>query len=81
MAPIQINNDGYGNSCLRSRYRNDKNGKEHPVEPLRVKVFVERYKIDIHTVQDQLDSHEHGDQVAAGEQSIHADKEQRRTYK
>jgi hypothetical protein len=80
VAAIQVDNNGYSDSCFRSGDRNDKQGKEDTIQPVRVEVFVESDKIDIHAVQDQFDGHEHTDQVTAGEQAKDADKEKRRAY-
>ena len=39
-------------------------------------IFIECNKIQIHTVQYQLNAHQHGDKVSPGEEAVDADKEQ-----
>src|SRR5450432_3972269 len=81
MAPVKIYDDSYGNSSFCSRNNDNEKGKEHTVNFIRVQVFIEGHKVDVHAVQHQFNGHEHSDQVAPGKQSVHPDKEKRGTYK
>jgi hypothetical protein len=74
VASVQVNDYRNGYRSFRSGNGYYKQGKENAIQLIGVQVFVECHKIDVHTIQDQFDRHQHGDQVAPGEQPIHADK-------
>jgi hypothetical protein len=67
MAPVQINyyRNSYCRLCCSNG--NNKNGKENAVEFFRIQIFIEYNEIDIHTIQDQFNSHQHRYHVTPGE--------------
>jgi hypothetical protein len=76
VAAVKVDDDGNGNGGFSGSNGDDENGEEDTVEFARPYVFIEGDEIDIDAVQDELDTHENGDHVAAGKQAVHADKEQ-----
>src|SRR5262245_55087909 len=77
MTAIQVNDDRNRDRRLSCRDRNNKYGEEDAVQFFRIEIFVKNDKVDVHAVQDELDGHQHCDQVATREQAIHANKEKR----
>src|SRR6185312_3611355 len=81
MVSIQVNNNCDRHRSFGSSNGNDEDGKEYTIQLIGVQVFIKSHKIDVHTVQHQLDRHQQGDQVPAGKQAVHANEKQGRTYK
>jgi hypothetical protein len=81
MVPVQINDNGYCNGRFGSGNGNNEQGKENAIQLIGVQVFIKSDEVDVHTVQHQLNGHQHGDQVAPREQAVHANKEQGSAYK
>jgi hypothetical protein len=77
VAAVQVDDDSNGNGGFSGSNGDDENGEEDTIEFARPYVFVEGDEIDIDAVQDELDTHENGDHVAAGKQAVHADEKQR----
>ena len=77
MTPVEIDDDGDRGCRFSRRDGDNENGEEHPVEPVGPDIFIERDEIQVHTVQDQFNAHEHGDEVPPGEETEYADEEQR----
>jgi hypothetical protein len=75
MTPVQIDDDSNGHCRLCCSDRDDKNGKEDPIQLFWIQVLIEHYKIDIYAIEDKFNCHQHGDHVATCKQSVHADKE------
>ena len=40
------------------------------------KIFIECNEIQVHTVQNQFHTHQHGNQISSGEETIHTNKKQ-----
>jgi hypothetical protein len=76
MAPVQIDYNSYGHRCFGSCNGYDKYGEEYPVQFTRIQVFIECHKIDINAIQNDFNSHQHGDHITTGEESVHADEKQ-----
>jgi hypothetical protein len=38
-------------------------------------IFIERNKIQVHAIQDQFNTHQHGDEVFVGKETIHTNEE------
>jgi hypothetical protein len=77
VAAVQVDDNGNGNGSFSGSNGDDENGEEDTIKFARPYVFVECDEIDIDAVQDELDTHENGDHVAAGKQTVHADEKQR----
>jgi len=77
MASIQINNDR--DRCCRFCCCNGDHeyGKEKTVQPVGPEIFVECNEIQVNAVQYQFDTHQHGNEVSSGEETIHTDEEKR----
>jgi hypothetical protein len=74
---VQKDHDRNGDGSLRRGNRNDEQGEKDAIDLIGLQVIIKSDEVDIDTVQDQLDRHQHGDQVPPGEQTVHPDKEQR----
>jgi hypothetical protein len=72
---VKVNNNGNGNSSFRSGDRNYEDRKKQAVQFIREEVFVEGNKIDIYTIQNQFQRHQHRDHVPTGKKAVHANKE------
>jgi ribonuclease I len=70
VAAIKINNDGYGNGSLCRSDGYDKKNKKQSVHGLWPEVFIKGYEIQVHTIEDQFNAHEHGDEVPSGQKAI-----------
>jgi hypothetical protein len=81
VTPVQINNDGNGNSRFGCCYRDNKNGKKDSFQLLRVEIFIECHKVYVDTIQYKLNRHQHRDDVSPRKESIHANKKQGGTDK
>jgi hypothetical protein len=76
VAAVKVYDDGDSHGCFGRRYGNDEYGKENSVEPVGPQIFIEGDEIQVHTVQYQFHTHEHGYQVSPGKKTIHTDEEQ-----
>ena len=76
MAPVKIYDDRNGSGRFCCCDGDDENCKENSVEPVGPNVFIEGDKVQVHTVQHQFNTHQHGNQVPPGEESVHSDKEE-----
>jgi hypothetical protein len=76
MTAVQVNDNGNGNGNFGSGNGNNENGKEYPVERIGIQVLIECYKVDVHTIQHELNTHEDSNHIAPGKQAIHAYKKQ-----
>jgi hypothetical protein len=72
MAAVQVDNNGNSKRYFGSSNRNNKNGKEYPVECIGVQVFIEGNKVDIDAIQHELYAHKNGNHIAPGKQPVHA---------
>ncbi len=79
MTAVQVNNDGYGHSSFSRCDGYYKQGEEQTVHLPGPQVFIKGDKIQVYAVQDELYTHQHGDKVSPGEETIHADEKQRST--
>lgn len=61
---------------LRGRDRQHEDGEDLARHLLRHDVAVEGHQVDIDCVEQQLDAHQHGDGVAAGQRAVKTDAEQ-----
>jgi hypothetical protein len=75
VAAIQIDDDRDGDSGFSRSYRDDKYGEKDAVEFFRIEIFIKHNKVDVHTIQNQFNRHQHGNEITPGEQAIHPDKE------
>jgi hypothetical protein len=73
---VKVNNDGNRNSGFSCGYGNNEKRKEESVELVGPNVFVERNEVDVHAVQNQLHTHQQGDQVSSCKKPVHASKKQ-----
>jgi hypothetical protein len=69
---IQVNDNSDRYGYFRGSHHNDEHGEKDPFELMRIKVLVERYKIDIDTIKYKLHRHQHGDEVTAREEPVNA---------
>jgi hypothetical protein len=76
--PVYIDDDGNGYGRFGRGNGDHEYAEKVTLELTRVKVFVERDKVDIHRIQDELDRHQDGDEVAPGDEAVNADKKHRR---
>ena len=76
MAAVEVDDDGNGNGRLRRSDGDDEDGEEQSIHFSGPEIFIESDEIQVHTVQDQFDTHEHGDQVPAGEESVNANEKE-----
>jgi len=72
MATVQVDDDRDGNGSFSGSDRDDKQGKKQPIQLTGPQVFIERYKIQVHTVQDKFNAHEHRHKVSPGKKAIDA---------
>src|SRR5205823_608585 len=69
--------DSEPHGSLRSRISNDEQRKDLPGH---ITVQTGKcHQVDVHGIQNQLDGHEHNDDVASGDHTEHADDEERET--
>ena len=76
VASVQVDDDGNGNCSFGGSNRNYKYSEHHTIQPVCPEIFIESNKIDIDTVQDQLNAHQHGDEISSGKKSINTNEEQ-----
>jgi hypothetical protein len=76
MAAVQVNDDGDGHGSLSGGNGDDENGKEKSIHSSGPEIFIKSDKVQVHAVQDQFNTHEHGDQVPAGEEPVHANEKE-----
>ena len=81
VAAIQVDDDRDCYCSFGSGNRNDKNGKENTIQFMRPQVFIKSDEIEVYTIQDQLDAHQHRNKVTTGKESVDANKEKCSTYK
>jgi hypothetical protein len=74
-SPVNVDNDGDGDSCLSGCDRNDKQGEKVALQVFREKILIEHHEIDIHRVQHQLDRHQDRDKVPSDKEAVYPDKE------
>src|SRR5688572_22920002 len=75
MTTVEVDDNSDSDGRFGCRDGDDEQGKEQTIHFVWPEIFVECYKIQVHAVQDQLNAHEHGDQVPSREKSIHTNKE------
>jgi hypothetical protein len=75
MTPVQVYNNGYRQCGFRCGDGNNENCKKYAPKGFRIQVAVKSHKIDIDTIQDQLNCHEHCDHISPREQAVHANAE------
>jgi hypothetical protein len=75
MTAIEVDDNGNGNSSFRSSNSDNENGKKDTVQFSGPQVFVEGNKVDVDAVEYEFDTHEHGNHISAGKQTVHAYKE------
>jgi hypothetical protein len=76
MAAVQVDYNGYGKRYFGSGNGDNEYGKKYPVERIGIQVFIERYKVDVYTIQHEFNAHEHGNHIASCKQPVHAYKKQ-----
>ena len=47
---------------------------------IRIQIAVENHKINIDRIQDEFNSHQHGNQVTANDETANSDEKHDRTY-
>lgn len=76
MTAVKVYDDRNGNGCFCCCNGDDKNGKEHPIQLIGPQVLIERNEIQVHAVQYQFHTHEHGHQVPSCKETKNADEKQ-----
>jgi hypothetical protein len=77
--PVDVDDNGNSNSRFRCRNRNDDQTEKMSVEQIRIQKLVENHEINIYRIEDQLDGHQHGNQISSRQKPVDADKEHQGT--
>jgi len=75
VSAINIDDNGNRNRCFGGCHRNDKYGKKHSFHMPGVEQFIEGNKVDTNRIEDQLQRHQHGNQIFPDKEPIHSYKE------
>jgi hypothetical protein len=62
---IQVDDDSDSKGNFRGGHHYDEHGEKDAFQLVRIQIFVERYEIDIDTVQDEFQRHQHGNEITA----------------
>jgi|LakMenEpi03Aug12_release.lakeMendotaPanAssembly.Ray.scaffolds.fasta_scaffold469969_2 hypothetical protein len=79
MAAVQVDYNGNGECHFGSGNGDYEDGKEYPIQRIGIQVLIAGYKVDVYTIQHELDTHEYGNHITPCKQAIHAYKKQART--
>jgi hypothetical protein len=73
---VKIYNDRNGHSRLGRRNSDDKQCKKQTIHIPGVEILIKSNEIQVHTVKDQFNAHQHGNKVSSCEKTIYANEEE-----
>jgi hypothetical protein len=76
---VDVDDDGNGNGSLRGSNGNHNQTEKMALQLIGIKKPVENHKINIDRIENQLNGHQHRNQISSGQETIDADKEHQGT--
>jgi hypothetical protein len=77
--PVDVNDNSYGDGCLGGGNGNYNQAEKMTMQLIRIEKPVEDHEINIDRIENQLNRHQHGDQISSCQETIDAYEEHQGT--